>query len=135
MTNGRKWLKSVDCIGFEVVERVAHVTLNRPDKRNALSTQMLQELHEAFLEADDRTDVNVILLSGAGRDFCAGYDLTGSYGGGATPAPEFDPALYRTHASTLDDDILTLERQQDFLSIMFHLDKPIIAEVQGNCLV
>jgi enoyl-CoA hydratase len=95
---------------------------------------MLQELHDAFLESDDRTDVNVILLSGAGRDFCAGYDLTGSYGGGATPAPEFDPALYRTRASTLDDDIWTLERQQDFLSIMFDLHKPIIAEVQGNCL-
>src|SRR5260370_32717116 len=124
MTNGRKWLKSVDCIGFEVVERVAHVTLNRPDKRNALSTQMLQELHDAFLESDDRTDVNVILLSGAGRVFCAGYDLTGSYGGGATPAPEVDPALYRTRAPTLAVALWTLERPPALLSVMVDLNNP-----------
>ena len=40
---------------------------------------MLHELHDALLEADDRTDVNVIILAGAGKDFCAGYDLVTSY--------------------------------------------------------
>jgi enoyl-CoA hydratase len=133
MANGRKWLKSIDFIAFEVVDRVARVTLNRPDKRNALSTLMLQELRDAFLEADDRTDVNVIVLSGAGRDFCAGYDLQGGYGGTASSG-EFDPALYRTRAATLDDDIWGLERQQDFLAVMFDIHKPIVAKVHGNCL-
>ncbi|MFD2501558.1 enoyl-CoA hydratase-related protein [Rhizorhabdus histidinilytica] len=84
---GMKWLKSTDCVAFDVRDNVARVTLNRPEKRNALSAQTIRELHEALLEADDRRDVNAILLSGAGKDFCAGYDLTDSYGGAAAAAP------------------------------------------------
>lgn len=131
---GRKWLKSTDCIEFDVRESVARITLNRSDKRNALSAQMLRELHQAFLEADDRRDVNAILLSGAGRDFCAGYDLTDSYGGKPEAGGGHDPADYRTRAGTLDDDIWNLERQQDLTLIMLDLHKPLIAKVQGNCL-
>jgi enoyl-CoA hydratase len=131
---GNKWLKSEDCITFEVSDHVARITLNRPGKRNALSGQMLREIHEAMLEADDRKDVNAILLQGAGKDFCAGYDLTDSYGGGGAEGPDYDPALYRTRSGTLDDDIWHLERQQDLTLIMLDLHKPIIAKVQGNCL-
>lgn len=132
---GNKWLKSTEAIAFEVTDNVARITLNRPEKRNALSGQMVREIHEALLEADDRTDVNVILLQGAGKDFCAGYDLMGSYSGGAEGAgPDHDPALYRTRAGTLDDDIWNLERQQELTLIMLDLHKPIIAKVQGNCL-
>ncbi|WP_313808796.1 crotonase/enoyl-CoA hydratase family protein [Sphingobium sp.] len=129
-----KWLKSTECISFDVRDNVARVTLNRPDKRNALSGLMLRELHQALLEADDRRDVNVILLSGAGKDFCAGYDLTDSYGGAADQSSEYDPASYRTRAGTIDDDIWNLERQQDLTSIMLDLHKPIVAKIQGNCL-
>jgi enoyl-CoA hydratase len=132
---GNKWLKSTEGIAFDVTGNVARITLNRPEKRNALSGQMIREIHEALLEADDRTDVNVILLQGAGKDFCAGYDLMGSYGGGAEGAgPDYDPALYRTRAGTLDDDIWNLERQQELTLIMLDLHKPIVAKVQGNCL-
>ncbi len=132
---GNKWLKSTETIAFDVRDKVARITLNRPEKRNALSGQMVREIHEALLEADDRTDVNAILLQGAGKDFCAGYDLMGSDGGGAEGAgPDHDPALYRTRAGTLDDDIWNLERQQELTLIMLDLHKPIIAKVQGNCL-
>jgi enoyl-CoA hydratase len=131
---GMKWLKSTDCVAFEVRDNVARITLNRPEKRNALSGQTLRELHEALLEADDRREVNAILLSGAGKDFCAGYDLTDSYGGAADKANDYDPAEYRTRSGTLDDDIWHLERQQDLTLIMLNLHKPIITKVQGNCL-
>lgn len=131
---GNKWLKSADGIAFDVSDGVARITLDRPDKRNALSGGMLKSLHDAFLEADDRRDVNAILLSGAGRDFCAGYDLTDSYGGKSEEGPDYDPSLYRTRAGTLDDDIWHLERQQDLTLVMLDLHKPIIAKVQGNCL-
>ena len=76
-----KWLHSTETLTFQVAERVARITLNRPDKRNALTPQALAELSDALLEADDRTDVHAIVLAGAGRDFCAGYDLTGAYAG------------------------------------------------------
>ena len=101
-----KWLKSTECISFEVAGSVARITLSRPEKRNALSGQMLRELHQALLEADDRTDANAILLAGEGRDFCAGYDLTDSYGGGADSATAYDPAQYRSRAGTLDDEYM-----------------------------
>ena len=81
-----KWIKSTESITFEVADRVARIDLDRPDKRNALSPSMLEELEAALLEADDRTDVHVILLGGHGKDFCAGYDPAGAYagfGGGA----------------------------------------------------
>ena len=134
MSESRKWLKTTETLRFEVAEQVARITLNRPEKRNALSGRMLAELHQALLEADDRTDVNAILLEGAGKDFCAGYDLTDSYGGGAGPAADHDPKLYRTRSGTLDDDIWHLERQQELTLIMLDLHKPIIAKLQGNCL-
>ena len=134
MSEARKWLKSTDNIIFEVADNVARITLNRPEKRNALSGALLRELHEALLEADDRTDANVILLEGAGRDFCAGYDLTDSYGGAADKSNTYDPARYRSRAGTIDDDIWTMERQQDLTMIMLDLHKPIIGKVQGNCL-
>jgi len=129
-----KWLKSSECIRFEVADSVARITLNRPDKRNALSAAAIRELNQAMLEADDRRDVNAILLTGEGRDFCAGYDLTDSYGGKGEAAVDFDPGLYRTRAGTLDDDIWALERQQELTLVMFDLHKPVIAKVQGNCL-
>ncbi|MFV3075025.1 crotonase/enoyl-CoA hydratase family protein [Niveispirillum fermenti] len=134
MDHPGKWLKSTACIRFEVADGVAVLTLNRPDKRNALSAAMLREVHDALLEADDRTDVNAILLQGEGRDFCAGYDLGDSYGGAAAAAAGYDPALYRTRSATLDDDIWHLERQQDMTLLMLDLHKPIIAKLQGNCL-
>ena len=76
-----KFFDATDAIEFAVHERVARITLNRPDKRNALTPPMIASLHDALIEADARNDVNVIVLQGAGRDFCAGYDLTGVYAG------------------------------------------------------
>jgi enoyl-CoA hydratase len=129
-----KWLKSTETISFEVADHVARITLNRPEKRNALSALTLQELNQAMLEADDLKQVHVILLSGAGKDFCTGYDLNDSYGGGADTASAYDPALYRSRSGTLDDDIWNMERQQDLALIIPSLHKPVIAKIQGNCL-
>jgi len=56
---------------------VLKVTLNRPDVRNALSPTMVRELAEAFLQARDDADVRVVVLMGAGGNFCAGGDLKG----------------------------------------------------------
>ena len=130
-----KWLKAPEHLLFEVAERVARITLNRPEKRNALLPQTLQELHDALLEADDRTDVNVVVLGGAGRDFCAGYDLGGVYAGrkaeDEAPAPEIP---YRSSIASFDDDCWFLERQQALTTVIFDLHKPVIARVQGNCL-
>lgn len=60
---------------LEVSERIATVTLNRPESRNALSSEVLRLLPQALSEADGRDDVDVIILTGADPAFCAGLDL------------------------------------------------------------
>ncbi len=137
MSPGHKWLQSQNCITLTITDKVATLRLNRPQKRNALSGATLKELHQGFLEADDRIDVNVIVLEGAGKDFCSGYDLEGAYAGylgAAEDAASIDPALYRPRSDTLDNDCWALERQLVLATIMFDLHKPVIAKVQGNCL-
>lgn len=127
-----KWLDQPQTILFAVTDAVATITLNRPEKRNALGGEMLADLHAAMLEADDRTDVNCIVLAGAGKDFCAGYDLVGAYAGNAEDGSA--QHSYRSTNATLDDDSWALERSQALSTIMFDLHKPVIAKVQGNCL-
>jgi enoyl-CoA hydratase len=134
-----KWLQSTDCIKFAVADRVARITLNRPEKRNALSGQLLRELSEALYEADDRSDVTTIVLEGAGKDFCAGYDLAGVYAGrreenDKRAAGDHDATLYRTMIGSIDDDAWTMERQAEKVLTFAHIHKPIIAKVHGNCL-
>src|SRR5207237_6687719 len=51
------------------------LTLNRPDKRNALSSELIELLHRSLEAADLDSQVRVVLLRGAGKDFCAGADL------------------------------------------------------------
>ncbi|HEU5112135.1 MAG TPA: enoyl-CoA hydratase/isomerase family protein, partial [Acidimicrobiia bacterium] len=55
---------------------IRRLTLNRPEKLNALDAALVEALSEALLEAADLTDIRVIVIAGAGRSFCAGYDLT-----------------------------------------------------------
>ena len=132
-----KWLKSQDQIVFEIKDRVARITLNRPEKRNALSPLMQQEISQALLEADDRTDVNCVVLKGEGKDFCAGYDLAAAYDARQRAQPEgVDSSLYREAGSAagIDNDCWGMERNQELLIRLFDMHKPVIAQVHGNCL-
>ncbi|SEI52144.1 crotonase/enoyl-CoA hydratase family protein [Pseudomonas sp. NFACC07-1] len=125
-----KWLQSSECVTLEVSERIARITLNRPEKRNAINNILLRELKQALLEADDLKSVNAIILQGAGKDFCAGYDLVTTYGdlNGA------DPTEYRGTQKNFDDDCWSMERQNETVNLFSEIHKPIIARVQGNCL-
>lgn len=128
----RKWLKTTDHLLFEVGQGIARITLNRPDRRNALSWELLTELRGALLEADDLTGVHVVVLEGAGRDFCAGYDMKSAY---ARYASEDGAELpYRSGNASFDDDAWKLERFQELLRTAFHLHKPVIAKIHGHCV-
>jgi len=72
-------------ITYAVAERIATVTLNRPEARNGYTIRMADELNAAMDRADRDEDVRVVVLTGAGKDFCVGADL--SQGGF-----DFDPA-------------------------------------------
>jgi enoyl-CoA hydratase len=79
-----------DVVLYEVSERIATITLNRPEARNALSSEVLRVVPERLREADACDDVDVVILTGSDPAFCAGLDLKelGSTGGnlGATGA-------------------------------------------------
>ena len=72
-----------DPVLLEISDRIATITLNRPEARNALSSEVLRLLPEKMIEADRSDDVDVIVLTGADPAFCAGLDLKelGSTGG------------------------------------------------------
>src|SRR5580698_4411779 len=61
---------------YSVADHIATITLNRPERMNTISGPMLAQLTQRLLEADADKDVRVVLLTGTGRAFCAGLDLT-----------------------------------------------------------
>ena len=72
----------------EVKERVATITLNRPDVLNAVHREMFEEIRAAALELDDDPEVGAIILTGAGRGFCSGVDVSGhDFGASADRTP------------------------------------------------
>lgn len=131
-----KWLRSTEFLQFAVQDGVAWITLNRPEKRNALSRALLEELRAALLEADDRRTVHCIVLQGAGKDFCSGYDMSagGTPASGAPSASDYDAGQYRQGAARMDDDAWRLERNGMDILTIFDLHKPVIAAVHGNCV-
>ena len=60
---------------YETDDKVSIITLNRPDKLNAISPELMHQLLDAFARADDETATSVVLLRAEGRSFCAGYDI------------------------------------------------------------
>ena len=82
---------------YNVQDRIARITLNRPEKRNALSFELRREVVHALRAAEADDDVTVILIDGAGPSFCSGYDITpsrqaeGSDGAGHSLEAQFVP--------------------------------------------
>ncbi len=85
-------MPSYETILVDLDAGVATVTLNRPDQRNAITLRMQQELHEAIWALDDDEAVRAIVVTGAGKAFCAGIDLVEG-GFGADFQAEHDQAL------------------------------------------
>lgn len=98
---------------------VLTLTLNRPDKRNALNSELIDVLRATAEDADLDPDVRVIVIRGAGRDFCAGLDLA--------------ELLASVDRSLADNEAAALSLGELFL-ILRRIPKPVIAAVQGNAL-
>jgi len=110
---------------YEVDEQVGVITLNRPDKLNAISAELQHALTDAFARADDDAATSVVLLRANGRSFCAGYDI------GAKP-PEAEGVVdWRSNPTTAHDH---LHVQLEFEMAPWLMKKPVIASVQGHVL-
>lgn len=118
---------------YEVDQGKARITLNRPEKLNALSLRLQSELNEALWEADNNTEVHCVILRGAGRAFSAGYDLTGADGNVPVSRVQSQDNKYRG-GSSIDDDAWQLERAQRYRMAIFDMHKPVICQIHGYCL-
>jgi enoyl-CoA hydratase/carnithine racemase len=107
---------------YEVDDKVGIITLNRPDKLNAISHELQHALTETFTCADADPTTSVVLLRAEGRSFCAGYDI-GAKGPGADDW-RTDPTKAHAH----------LQPQLEFEMMPWLMTKPVIASVQGHVL-
>lgn len=107
---------------YEVIDRVATVTLHRPDKLNAFTTRMRDALIETFTRADEDDGVRVIIVTGAGRAFCAGADLSAG------------PATFDYAKRGMKDDPDGESRRDGGGRValrIYSMKKPVIAAVNG----
>lgn len=131
-------------IGYEVSNGVATITLDRPEHMNAFTVRMCLEMIDAFDRVDDDPDVRAVIVTGAGRAFCAGADLAGG-------ADAFDPsgsaaagvASELTDGGGASSEMSPGERamrravdpRRDFGGLLtlriFEVTKPVIAAING----
>jgi len=103
-------------IRLSIENQVAWVTLNRPDARNAVDDDMREELLAVFADARTNADMRALVLTGAGKGFCTGADL--SRRGGGPSGPGAAREIMRT-------------RSQRLIRALWELEKPVIAAVNG----
>lgn len=103
----------------EVSERVGYITLNNPDKRNALSPAMIAGLSEAMHQMADDSAVKVIVIRARGKAFCAGADLA---------------YLQQLQDFTYEENLEDSKRLMDLFNFIYTVPKVVIAEVQGHAL-
>ncbi len=99
--------------------RIATVTLNRPEKRNALNPDLIAELTVAFSRLDAMDEVKVVILKANGTVFSAGADL------------EY---LQKLQSNSYEENLADSALLKDLFCSMYFLSKPLIAQVQGNAI-
>ncbi len=113
-------------LNFTCQDNIGWLTLNRPDRLNAISIEMVRELRHFFTTLDERPEARVVVLMGAGRAFCAGFDvkdLTGLVGTGSEEIK--GPSGLATNGHMLQRNIA------DVVVQMRHAPQPLIAAVRG----
>ena len=119
-------MKNHTLITFEVRDRVAWISLNRPEKRNAINREMFMEINDVFSRVRDTAEIRAAVISGEGKSFCSGIDVSFLAG-----IPSQVPDEPGRAAEFLR--LLILEAQECFNSIE-NCRKPVIAAIHGHCL-
>jgi methylglutaconyl-CoA hydratase len=108
-----------DSLIYAVEGSVALVTLDRPEKRNALDDALVSGLKEALRDADSRDEVRAILLTGAGADFCSGADLS---------------ALKKISEGGVAENLEDARSLMELYSLIRRVRVPVVAAVRGRAL-
>lgn len=104
---------------YSVDGSVAHITLNRPEKRNALNDSLIEGLKQALSAADQDDAVSAVVLAGAGTDFCSGADLA---------------ALEKISKSSIADNLEDARSLMDLFTLLRRVRVPVVAAVRGRAL-
>jgi methylglutaconyl-CoA hydratase len=104
---------------YIVEESVARITLNRPEKRNALNESLVSAMKQALHDADGSEAVRAIVLSGAGQDFCSGADLS---------------ALQKISAASVSENTEDARSLMELFVLMRQVRVPVVAAVRGRAL-
>ncbi|WP_370327971.1 crotonase/enoyl-CoA hydratase family protein [Euzebya sp.] len=141
-----------ETLTYDVTDRICRITLDRPERGNGLTAQLIGELAAAVEQADLDPAVHVILLAGNGKGFCGGYDLVesaeGTAGGGtslgqphgdAPPGSALDPAVIAANhdpSRTWDPmvDHAMMSRNVRAFMTLFHAQTPVVCKVHGFCV-
>ncbi len=106
-------------IEVNVQNRIAIILLNRPEKRNALNSEMVESLHKALLVLKDNDECKVVIIRGKGESFCAGADL--GY-------------LQQLQANSFEQNLADSTQLMLMFSELYHFPKITIAQVEGAAL-
>lgn len=111
---------TMDTVRYEAADRVGTITLNRPEKLNAFSEQMLVDFAAALDLAERDQEARVLIIRGAGRAFSVGYDLS--------------PGEFSPQDHTITEDREWLNRAIALWIRVWEFPKPVIAQVHGYCV-
>src|SRR5260370_35789945 len=111
--------KDYPTVLYDVDGVVARITLNRPEKRNALNDELIAALKEALRRAHDEEDVRVVVVTGKGDDFCSGADLAG---------------LQKVASATIAENLEDARSLMELFVLLRELRRPVIAAVRGGAL-
>lgn len=117
-------LDGYENLSLEMFGSVLRVTLNRPERRNALSSELMAELLEAISAAERDREISVLILRGAGKSFCSGYDVSSSPSNGDGDEVHFSPL----------EKVQTVGRDSRIFDLLWRSPIPTIAQIHGHCL-
>ena len=121
----------IDRVGTD--DRVARITLNRPEKMNALSQELLFEFNDALHELEADHEVRVIIVKGAGRTFSAGYDLTPRLGGADGVVRSFQRQDAQGRSLPMNNRT-AMQQITDIHMYFWNMAKITIAQVHGYAI-
>jgi methylglutaconyl-CoA hydratase len=104
---------------LDINRSVARITLNRPEKRNALNDAIIAELKDALRKADSDDSVRVIVIAGAGKDFCSGADLS---------------ALQKISQASVSENVDDARALMELFTMIREVQVPVVAAVHGRAL-
>jgi enoyl-CoA hydratase len=121
---------SYTCFTVNIENSIAHIVLNRPEKRNSMNPEFWEELPQIIQDVDNQSRARVIVISSTGPHFSSGLDIS-SFVTNGRPDAEPDPKEKRIRGARLYQNIL---RMQKTFSVLEECRLPVLVAIQGGCI-